>query len=286
MLDIEKWQKGQTGRGVRDAGLEEKVTTPPKPYDEATLLRDMEGAARFITDAKLREAMKMADGIGTPATRAGIIEKLKKDGFIVEQKGYLRATDDADRIIGALERGGNIASSLTDAAMTAIWEAGLKKVETGEMAFQTFMASQEKFVRDLVEQSDQVKTGTGGGRDAAERVTRPCADAGCSGEGDITRIKGKFGWFWSCSKRDSGCTCKIDDRNGEPVLRPLPGNSEELVPLPGTGEKCPTCRKAELVTRKVVNPSSKAFGKRILVCSNRSCKYMKGEWDIEKERVV
>ena len=287
MLNIQNWKKGQAGQGVQSGGLDEKMTTPPKPYDEAMLLRDMEGAARFIKNDALRESMKKADGIGTPATRAAVIEKLKtKTGdrdiqFFKEVKNKLRATPEGDRIIAALEGSGPAVAGLTDVVMTAMWEGGLKQVETGALTYQAFMAKQESYVRQLVESATKAQTGLRT-EDAESGPSVPCADVDCDKDGTLTWRKGKFGYFWACSKRSEGCNCKIGDSNGKPFRReaqPL----EEIEPLPGSGDKCPTCKKANLTTRKVSNPDSKAFGKRMLVCTNRSCKFIKGEWVFEKE---
>lgn len=340
-LDIRKWRKGQTGRGVASGGLDERMTTPPSPYDEAMLLRDMETAAKFISDPALRDAIKTADGMGTPATRAAIIEKLKKPHkddtvFLKEVKGKLRATDYADRVIAALEACDVAIRTVADPALTAMWEAELRKIEHGEMAYANFMSKQEDFIRRLVD-TQGIATGL-----AAEQKTAPCSDIGCDKGGILTFItKGKFGAFWSCSTRSEacnckidddkgrpklreqgeqvpcstigcldggtltrregqyghfwscskyskdgkGCTCKISDQDGKPVVRP-PAAASDVPPLPGHGSKCPDCKKATLTTRKVTNPESKVVGQRFLSCTNRSCKYMKGEWKFTAEELA
>jgi hypothetical protein len=292
MLNIQNWKKGQTGAGIHGGGLEEKETTPPKPYDEAMLLRDMEGAARFIKDDAMRESMKKADGIGTPATRAAIIEKLKakdKNGFqfFKEIRSKLRATDEADQIIATLEKAGPAIAGLTDVVMTAMWESGLKQVETGHLSLTAFMSKQNDYVRKFVESADSAKTGIepkggkGGSGPRKALGKASCADIGCDKSGELTLVEGKFGPYWSCSLREQGCVCKIGNDNGRPYKKVDPP-AEAVEPLPGSGDKCPTCKKGVLTTRKVSNPDSKAFGKRILVCT-KSCKFMKGEWVFEKE---
>lgn len=336
-LDVRKWRKGQTGQGTASGGLDERMTTPPSPYDEAMLLRDMETAAKFITDPALRDAIKTADGMGTPATRAAIIEKLKKPHkddtvFLKEVKGKLRATDYADRVIAALESCDMAIRTLADPALTAMWEAELKRIERGEMAYANFMSKQEDFIQRLVA-TQGIATGL-----TSNEKTAPCSDVGCNKGGILTLKKGKFGPFWSCSTREEscqckiddvkgspklreqgeqvpcstigcldggtltrregqygrywscskyskdgkGCTCRINDEDGKPVVR-QPAPASDVPPLPGHGDKCPTCKKATLTTRKVTREDSKAFGKRYLACTNRSCKFMKGEWVMEKE---
>lgn len=339
LLDIRKWQKGQTGRGAASGGLDERTTTPPKPYDEAMLLRDMETAAKFIPDPAMREAMKFADGMGTPATRASIIEKLKKkhdDGtqFIQEVKGALRATTYADKVVAALESCDAAIRGMADPALTALWESELKRIENGEVAFASFMAKQETFIRQIVEAGDSMVAGLAP-KEAAK--TAPCSAIGCTKGGTLSWVKGKFGFFWSCSTREEGCQCKIDDDNGKPKMReqgeqvpcsaigcidggtltrregqygrywscskyskdgkgctcriaddngkPVvrqPAPASDVPPLPGHGSKCPDCKKATLTTRKVTREDSKVVGQRFLSCTNRGCKYMKGEWTFKE----
>lgn len=83
--------------------IHDKKTTPPKPYTEGTLIADMASIAKYVTDPKIKAILKQKDdgkkgehgGIGTTATRAAIIEKLKTRGYLVESKGKLRSTDKA-----------------------------------------------------------------------------------------------------------------------------------------------------------------------------------------------
>lgn len=83
--------------------IDEKETTPPKPYTEGTLIADMASIAKYVKDPEIREILKRKDdgkkgehgGIGTTATRSSIIEGLKKRGYLEERKGKVRATDKA-----------------------------------------------------------------------------------------------------------------------------------------------------------------------------------------------
>lgn len=83
--------------------IDEKETTPPKPYTEGTLIADMASIAKYVKDPEIREILKRKDdgkkgehgGIGTTATRSSIIEGLKTRGYLEEQKGKVRATDKA-----------------------------------------------------------------------------------------------------------------------------------------------------------------------------------------------
>lgn len=140
-----QWTVGQKGRGgVAAVAVKKSTTTPPQPYTEGSLLAAMEGAARFIADPRLREALREAKGLGTPATRASIIETLKKRGWLEEKKKTLRSTADARRIIAMLPK------MLTDPGTTALWEMALDAVAKGEMTLEQFTQRQEAATRQLV----------------------------------------------------------------------------------------------------------------------------------------
>lgn len=125
-----------------------KETKPPKPYTEATLLTAMEHAGRQVEDEKLKEQMKER-GLGTPATRAAIIERLLDVQYIVRQKKALLPTDKAMRLISILPK------ELTSAEMTAKWELALSRMAKGDMAEDKFMESIGRFVRFIVENAGQ-----------------------------------------------------------------------------------------------------------------------------------
>lgn len=128
--------------GVR-AVVKKGLTTPPKRYTEATLLAAMEnaGAERFPDEAERK-------GIGTPATRAGIIEKLVKGGFI-ERRGekvkQLLPTDKGKNLIAVLPE------TLRSPLLTAQWENQLRQVEHGNLASDDFLSSIETMIRDQVD---------------------------------------------------------------------------------------------------------------------------------------
>lgn len=128
--------------GVR-AVVKKGLTTPPKRYTEATLLAAMEsaGADSFPDEAERK-------GIGTPATRAGIIEKLVKGGFI-ERRGEkvkkLLPTDKGRNLIAVLPE------TLRSPLLTAQWENQLCQVEHGNLASDDFLSSIETMIRDQVD---------------------------------------------------------------------------------------------------------------------------------------
>ncbi|WP_445000201.1 DNA topoisomerase III [Halomonas mongoliensis] len=122
-----------------------KQTTPPKPFTEGTLVAAMKHAARFVTDERLKARLKETAGIGTEATRAGIIETLLKRGFIKRQKRALVSTPTGQQLIDALP------TVITNPGMTALWEQALDDVAAGRLALQEFMGRQAGMVEKLVQ---------------------------------------------------------------------------------------------------------------------------------------
>ena len=118
---------GETAR-LRDPGIEDKETRPPPRYREGTLIEAMQNAWRFVEDEALRERLREAKGIGTPATRAEIISGLKKQGFLAAQGKNIVPTDRGLALFGVLKRAD---PALVDPGVTAELECLLDDVLTG-----------------------------------------------------------------------------------------------------------------------------------------------------------
>ena len=118
---------GETAR-LRDPEIEDKETRPPPRYREGTLIEAMQNAWRFVEDEALRERLREAKGIGTPATRAEIISGLKKQGFLTAQGKNIVPTDLGLALFGVLKRAD---PALVDPGMTAELECLLDDVLTG-----------------------------------------------------------------------------------------------------------------------------------------------------------
>ena len=116
-----------------------KETQPPRRYSEASLLSAMETAGKDVQDAELREAMKDS-GIGTPATRAAIIERLIQVGYLEREGRALHATEKGIQVISLLGE-----HPLTSAALTGNWEHRLGLIEQGEDTRPAFMSDIVKF---------------------------------------------------------------------------------------------------------------------------------------------
>ena len=128
----------------------EHDTLPPKPYTESTLLSSMERAGNNETteDAERK-------GLGTPATRAAIIEKIIKAGFVTRKGKQLIPTKDGINLISVLPE------TLTSPLLTAEWENELSRIAKGEANADSFMQKIEMLTKDLIENTDTEKVKTG-----------------------------------------------------------------------------------------------------------------------------
>jgi DNA topoisomerase-3 len=130
-------------RRVADAKAVARKTRPPKRLTEATLLTAMETAGRTLDDKELSEAMKES-GLGTPATRAEIIETLLRRGYIEREGKALHATDRGIRLIEIVH------PHVKSPAMTGQWEAQLQRVQKGEAHLEAFLRGIEGYVKEVV----------------------------------------------------------------------------------------------------------------------------------------
>ncbi|WP_136605907.1 DNA topoisomerase 3 [Paenibacillus dokdonensis] len=125
----------------------EKETQPPKPYTEGTLLKAMESAGKQIEDEELRDAMKDS-GLGTPATRAAIIERLKQVGYMV-MKGKRIVVTQKGKMAVEVIRGAGV-DLLTSPEMTGQWERRLNEIAKGSASDEAFMANVKKFATMII----------------------------------------------------------------------------------------------------------------------------------------
>ncbi len=138
--------KGESAH-TRHIEITENQTKPPARFSEGTLLTAMEGAGKLVEDEELREAMSQR-GLGTPATRAQIIEGLLLDGYINRQGRELFVTQKGLSLISLL-RGIGI-PALTSPEMTGEWEFKLKQIEHGGMPRPQFMHDIRRFAQEIV----------------------------------------------------------------------------------------------------------------------------------------
>ena len=207
------FQKGESG--PHTPTLTEKMTTPPKYYTEASLLRAMETAGKLVDDETLRAALK-ENGIGRPSTRAAIIETLFKRHYIRKERKNLVATPTGMELIDLIRE-----ELLKSAELTGIWEKKLRDIEAKKYDAVQFIDELKQQVTEIVRQviSDptnrrvtvttnedlqkktvsKAKTVKPKPETADSLVGQPCP---VCGQGTI--IKGKTAY--GCSRWKEGCT--------------------------------------------------------------------------------
>lgn len=139
--DILHCQKGE---------LVDKNTQPPQSFTDATLLQAMTGIARYVTDTEIKKILKDTDGLGTEATRAGIIELLFKRGFLQRQGKQIKATLVGKSLIDALP------VMATSPDMTAQWEATLNAICEQKSNYQSFMSPLVSVIQSMVIQASNL----------------------------------------------------------------------------------------------------------------------------------
>ena len=133
---------------TREVEALEKETKPPRRYSDASLLGAMETAGKLVDDDELREAMKES-GIGTPATRSTIIERLIDVGYIEREGRALVPTEKGMNVIRLLD-----GHPLTEPALTGEWEHRLSEIQDGTETRKKFMADIKKFAESTISELD------------------------------------------------------------------------------------------------------------------------------------
>jgi DNA topoisomerase-3 len=184
---LPKLARGEATRTL-EVGSEEKETKPPRRYSDASLLAAMETAGKLVDDDELREAMKDS-GIGTPATRAAIIERLIDVGYIERDGRSLVCTEKGLNVIRLLD-----GHALTSPGLTGDWEHRLGRIEHGEETRERFMKDIAEFARGTVTELDA----------KLKEVRIPRANLGpcpVCGQDIVENRKGFSCW----SREDPGC---------------------------------------------------------------------------------
>ncbi|EIP1958344.1 DNA topoisomerase 3 [Escherichia coli] len=176
--------KIRTGETVttKEVVVNEKKTTPPPLFTEATLLAALVRVADFVTDPVIKKLLKDKDrdkkdehgGIGTPATRASILETLKKRNYITLEKGKLIPTDTGYALIDALP---DIA---VNPDMTALWAEKQTLIENGKMTIEQFV---DELYNDLIPMisnanSAEIKVSPSAPSGQSQRLSSPCPSCG------------------------------------------------------------------------------------------------------------
>ena len=232
---------------VKEVAWAEKETKPPRRYTEGALLAAMETAGKLVDEEELREAMKDS-GIGTPATRAAIIERLLQVGYIERDARALVVTEKGLNVIRLLGE-----HPLTSPDMTGDWEHRLAKIETGQDSRKAFMGDIVKFTESTVGELDA----------KLKDVRIPRANLGpcpVCGRDIVENRKGYSCW----SREDPGC--------GFVIWKSKTGKQ---LPLAVARELIKTGRTERAVTG-FKGRSGKSFRARLALQQNEE-----GKWRVE-----
>ncbi len=201
---------------VQAAEAVKKRTKPPPRFTDATLLTAMESAGKTLDSQALSDAMKER-GIGTPATRASIIETLLKRSYIEREKKTLRATEKGIRLLDLVH------PKVRSPEMTGEWEAKLRSIERGDGGYDKFMQGIEEFVRDVV-------GGSANGSASASHRSAARSQPPTSPPSPAARVGARQSSQSMRRKADAA------DQSAKPAAAPEPpvgapgGRSEELAP--------------------------------------------------------
>ncbi|HDR9511078.1 DNA topoisomerase [Burkholderia cepacia] len=193
---------------VLDVDLQAKETRPPERFDDATLIAAMIDLHKYTDDPAAKARLKEGKGIGTSATRPGIIAELRERGFLVPVKGSKTRfmTSPTGRALLAALPG-----PVKDPTVAGMFKIALDAVADGEMSFDAFMRRSEQMVTRIVSVIGTTEM------NLPNLHACPVCKAG-----KLRRIKGPEGFFWGCSnyKAETPCKASYQDANGAPNLAP------------------------------------------------------------------
>ena len=222
--------KGEEGPHIPE--LYEKWTTPPRPYTEATLLRAMETAGKFVDNDELRDALK-ENGIGRPSTRAAIIETLFKRHYIRKEKKNLIATSTGLELIQLIHE-----ELLKSAELTGIWEKKLREIEKKNYDARTFLEELKQMVSEIVQTvlSDSTNRRVSTQQNISkEKTIRTTATKKSLKKTNTTRPKGT----------EADQTIRSQAKS---ILKKQPENLSNLQATDDLiGKTCPLCKKGTII---------------------------------------
>ena len=202
-------------RLVKSTDLKKKTTKPPARYSDATLLSAMEHAGRLVEDDELREHMKES-GLGTPATRAAIIERLIQVRYVQRRGRTLAPTEKGMSLVSVLP------DELKSPETTGKWEKALEDIRTGEEKEEHFMEGIKSMTREIVTKS-RVKKKV----DFPEEAARPDPDKPKAALGECPACKGEIfensKAFYCSNWRKTKCKFSVwknDKKSERPDITP------------------------------------------------------------------
>lgn len=174
----------------------EGMTTPPKPYTEGQLIAMMKTCGKFAEDEADSEILREVEGLGTEATRSGIIETIKRHNYIEVKRNIVTVTEKGRTLCQAVE--GNLLSS---PSMTAKWESYLKKIGRGEGSSEVFLATISKFIEKLLQEVPNQLRHNGLPDQMPDLAAKAIALCPRCKKGSIVARRGAYG----CTEHANGC---------------------------------------------------------------------------------
>jgi DNA topoisomerase-3 len=203
---------------VEGGFVQDKKTTPPKPFNDGTLVKAMSSIHQYVTDPDIRKQLRDVDGIGTSATQHMILEKMVAKGLVRREKKEIHSTEVGEILIDALENGNPESRLLAAPDMTAIWEQEIERIERGEASIDKFLEGVAARITTVVKAPVNVAAFSPLGKNV-----KKCFKCNI---GILKKLKGKNGPFWGCQNPE--CKETFNDKDGEPQPKPKE-------------DKCPIC---------------------------------------------
>lgn len=244
--------------------IEKKQTKPRPYYTMTTLLKDLNSVAKYVSDEKIKKLLIEKDkdkkgesgGIGTPATRSNHIKTLI-------ERGYIEVSEDKKQVVKSTQKGRDLIAlspkALTTPDMTALWFEQQKMIETQELTRMQFL---EGVTKEVIAEIKRVSNSQD--FKILENENRSRIQCPQCNKGYLTKRKGKYGYFWGCSRYKEDCKAIYSDNKGKPNFETKQNNND-------TTYKCPQCDKGFLQRMKSKNGKSWWWG-----CSEfkQGCKAM------------
>lgn len=170
---------------INAVDCQSKKTTAPPLFNEGTLVMAMKSVAKLIDDPKIKQKLRETTGIGTQATRANIIKKLKDENLISKHKGKLLGTEAGHSLIKA------VPGAISNPGTTGIWEQALDMIEKGELSIDDFIQKQSQWISTIIQKYGNASVSI---KQAPIPTGDPCPK--CSKP--TLKRKGKTTSFWGC----------------------------------------------------------------------------------------
>lgn len=183
----------------------EKVSSPPARYSMGSIINAMKNIASQVTDPELKKVMRESEGIGTEATRAGILTDLESSGYITTKKNMIYITDAGRRYIESIRTekdDGNFDYGIADPVKVAYWSSKAKEIQLGERDVKVTLDEFCEYLKDTI--NTLKASGNPIKRSFAEKASEGLPVCPICGN---KLLNGKFGIY--CSNKSNGCTLSI-----------------------------------------------------------------------------